>query len=210
MAYVSNWLFSDAVSAGTADWNVDGVVDDQTNPALQGRLDFLGINYFTRTRLLSILPPLTHTEGLRGLLDEVIPGFKPTNTSQMGWTIYPQGLFDAVTEAWDRYGLPVVNTENGFAERQPDTKRPAYIRDHVEELERARAAGVDVRGYFYWSLMDNFEWDQGFRPRFGLLSTEPGMPGVFRRTHGADELRSIIQGNGVSGTLGGRLSPVRR
>jgi beta-glucosidase len=102
----------------------------------------------------------------------------------------------------------VVITENGFAEGEPDVRRPAYIRDHVAEVERARRVGVDLRGYFYWSLVDNFEWDQGFRPRFGLLAVEPGSPGKFRWTRGAFELQRIVREKGVWGTLGEKLGAV--
>jgi beta-glucosidase/6-phospho-beta-glucosidase/beta-galactosidase len=104
-------------------------------------------------------------------------------------------------QAWSRYRLPLFVTENGIAERPPDTRRPKYIRDHVAQIERAKWMGADVRGYFYWSLMDNFEWDRGFKPPFGLLTILPDHPGQFRWTRGAFEYERIIRNHGAHGSL---------
>ena len=201
LSYVTNWQFIDAVTAGTADWNLDGAADVSQAPNLAGRLDFIGINYFTRTNVLSVLPPLPLAQRHRGLPDEAIPGLKPEDPTEMGWRVEPEGLYEALLQAWSRYRLPLFVTENGIAERPPDTRRPKYIRDHVAQIERAKWMGADVRGYFYWSLMDNFEWDRGFKPPFGLLTILPDHPGQFRWTRGAFAYERIIRNHGAHGSL---------
>lgn len=72
------------------------------------------------------------------------------------------------------FGLPVYVTENGIADADDD-QRPAYLTDHLRQLQLAiREDAADVRGYFHWSLMDNFEWVYGYQPKFGLYSFDPG------------------------------------
>ncbi len=75
-------------------------------------------------------------------------------------------------QAFARYRLPIFVTENGLADAQGDA-RPAYLRSHAYALTRALAEGIPVKGYFHWTLMDNFEWAEGFAPRFGLYRVEP-------------------------------------
>jgi beta-glucosidase len=90
--------------------------------------------------------------------------------TQMGWELYPEGLHRAITAA-ARTGLPVYVTENGIATAD-DAQRVAYIRTHLAEAARAIADGVDLRGFFYWSSFDNFEWAEGYRPTFGLIGID--------------------------------------
>jgi beta-glucosidase len=88
----------------------------------------------------------------------------------MGWEIHPEGLHRAILSA-ARAGLPVYVTENGIATAD-DGERIAYMRDHLAQVARAIAGGADVRGYFYWSSFDNFEWAEGYRPTFGLIGID--------------------------------------
>jgi len=90
--------------------------------------------------------------------------------SDLGWPIKPDGLTH-VLKHMKRYGLPLYITENGIADTA-DAQRADFIRSHLRAVEAAQSAGVDVRGYFYWSLLDNFEWDLGFEPRFGLVEVD--------------------------------------
>jgi beta-glucosidase len=98
----------------------------------------------------------------------------------MGWEVYPDGLRELLTGLHAGYALPPIYiTENGCACADPleggavqDTARIDYLRGHLEALAQARAAGVDVRGYFAWSLMDNFEWDSGYAKRFGIVHVD--------------------------------------
>src|SRR5207245_3218795 len=91
----------------------------------------------------------------------------PTTCTDVGWEIYPIGIREMAAEAGS-YGRPVYITENGIADANDD-QRPAYLVQHLDVLEHAIADGAaDVRGYYHWSLMDNFEWSSGYFPMFGL------------------------------------------
>jgi beta-glucosidase len=97
----------------------------------------------------------------------------------MGWEVQPQALVDLLTRLKDEYPNlpPIFITENGAAYDDhlnggdviEDPERTAYVRGHLDALAQAIAAGVDVRGYFVWSLLDNFEWELGYGKRFGIV-----------------------------------------
>jgi beta-galactosidase len=95
----------------------------------------------------------------------------PTVCSDFGWEIDPSGLRHVVEEAAS-YGKPIYVTENGIDDGDDDQRR-AYIRGYLASLSRAIAHGADVRGYFYWSLTDNYEWAEGYSARFGLYGYRP-------------------------------------
>lgn len=139
-------------------------------------LDFLGVNYYYRIHVGDA--PFTEPEPSRRTAMDI--GVKVTYPesvprTDLGWPIEPEGLTATLTGLRTRYPAlpPVYVTENGRAEVSEgfvsDPERIEFIADHVEAIERAVAAGVDVRGYFIWSLMDNFEWARGLGPRFGLV-----------------------------------------
>ncbi len=99
----------------------------------------------------------------------------------MEWEIYPQGLTDTLLWLRERYGdLPLYITENGAAyddrgDGSPlvdDPQRVEYLRSHLRAVRDAIAAGVDLRGYFVWSLLDNFEWQCGYSKRFGIVHVD--------------------------------------
>jgi beta-glucosidase/6-phospho-beta-glucosidase/beta-galactosidase len=85
----------------------------------------------------------------------------------MGWEIYPEGMYRSLQLIRKFTGKPIYVTENGIAD-EADTRRGSFITAHLHMLERAMREGIDVRGYFHWALMDNFEWAHGFSKRFGL------------------------------------------
>ena len=91
--------------------------------------------------------------------------------TQMGWEIHPEGLYAAIADARRRSGLPVMVTENGIATAD-DAQRIDYLRAHLAQVKRALDDGIDVRGYLYWSAFDNFEWNEGYRPQFGLIGID--------------------------------------
>lgn len=122
--------------------------------------DFLGVNYYFRVRLKK------SNHGFMPVIDEVKE--EESELSDMGWVIYPHGIFDVLMDFKD-FNLPIYITENGIA-TDDDSRRAKFIVGHLSELHHAIRAGVDVRGYFYWSLLDNFEWDKSFGPKFGLVS----------------------------------------
>ncbi len=97
--------------------------------------------------------------------------------NSLGWDIYPDGLY-SVLESLKRYRLPVFILENGIC-TDDDSLRWDFIRAHLTKLAEAMASGVNVLGYIYWSLIDNYEWDKGFSPRFGLIEVDYG---DYRRT----------------------------
>jgi len=125
--------------------------------ALRGSSDFIGLNYYTRW-MVSLLGK----EPRRPRPDAPL--------SDLGWEVYPEGLERALTEC-AAFGLPLIVTENGIADAA-DRIRPGFIRESLAALDRARARGVDVRGYFHWSLLDNFEWNDGYHGRFGLFAVD--------------------------------------
>lgn len=124
--------------------------------------DYLGVNYYFRTRLKNVSWTLSPS-----FVDVRAHG---RETSSVGWEIYPQGLFESLVDL-ARYQKPVYILENGIA-TDDDAQRVRFLRDHLREILHAIKEGVDVRGYFYWSLLDNFEWHMGWAPRFGLIAVD--------------------------------------
>lgn len=129
-------------------------------------LDWLGINYYTRG--LYEHAPDEQVFALRKVAARL-------ETTEMGWEIYPQGLEDLLLRvARDYTKIPLIITENGMAEVEgnDDPRRVAYYQSHLNAVRAAQAAGADVRGYFAWSLLDNFEWAEGYAKRFGLVHVD--------------------------------------
>ena len=150
---------------------------------VRGSADWVGLNYYTPVRV----DTGATTEGGVGQDTSAFPGvenlaFAPrAPKTAMGWEIEPRGLEELLLDVHARTGLPLVVTENGAAfdddERDAsgavsDPARVAYLREHIHAVERARAAGADVRAYIAWTLMDNFEWAEGYTKTFGLVSVD--------------------------------------
>lgn len=133
--------------------------------------DFLGVNFYSRHRVRAGGP-----EDVLGI--ELAPPQAPLTS--MGWEIAPDGLEEVLMRLHSHYGaIPLYVTENGAAYDEvpqdgtvPDPERVEYLSSHVAALARAREAGVDVRGYFVWSFLDNFEWQEGYTKRFGLVHVD--------------------------------------
>ena len=132
----------------------------------RARPDFLGVNYYTRT--------VVRAARKRGELFSVVPP-APGPLTEMGWEVFPKGLQALLLRLDREYGHPALYiTENGAAcpNRLEDDGRIEYLRGHLRAARQALREGVDLRGYFLWSLMDNFEWAFGFSRRFGILRTD--------------------------------------
>jgi beta-glucosidase len=134
-----------------------------------GNLDFVGINYYTRQIVRSTGWGMTAFVG-RECQQRHHTDLGPL--SVMGWEVYPSGLL-ASLKAFSRYGLPLLVTENGIATDDEALRRDFLVR-HLASLGEAVLGGIDVFGYLYWSLIDNFEWAHGTRPTFGLAGVNFG------------------------------------
>ncbi len=127
-------------------------------------LDFIGVNYYSRN-LIDL-----QSWGLPSLLFATCSRHNTLKKNYLGWEIYPEGLYQLLIKL-KKYNLPVLISENGICTEE-DTLRWEYIRSHLEAVHRAMDEGSHVLGYFYWSLLDNFEWDKGFGARFGLVGID--------------------------------------
>mgnify|MGYP001213381358 FL=1 len=128
-------------------------------------LDWLGINYYTRSLYKASTQPGRPVEQVKGDLER----------TDIGWEIYPKGLSDLLVRVSTDYTKkPIFITENGMAEVEgdDDPRRVAYYEDHLKAVLAAKAQGADVRGYFAWSLLDNYEWAEGYNKRFGLVHVD--------------------------------------
>ena len=140
--------------------------------AIKQPLDFLGVNYYTRIIVAhDASVPLTEARAVQ----------KKTPTTEMGWEIYPEGLYEVLMRFRTEYGNPrLYVTENGAAFEDKvtrngqvqDNDRTSYLRDHIVFAHRALKDGANLKGYFTWTLMDNFEWAEGYSKLFGLIRTD--------------------------------------
>ncbi|NIY78858.1 beta-glucosidase [Celeribacter sp. HF31] len=147
-----------------------GWQDDMT--AISQPIGWLGVNYYFRQLVAhDAASPWPHTKPAQGHLA----------TTQMGWEICPEGLRALLVNLKDRYvgDLPIVVTENGMAWDDHmkngvvhDPERCAYITDHMAAMHQAIAEGVNLKGFFYWSLLDNYEWAFGYERRFGIVHVD--------------------------------------
>ncbi|MBU0722182.1 glycoside hydrolase family 1 protein [Patescibacteria group bacterium] len=129
---------------------------------IKGYFDYIGVNWYHHNRLIWYPP-------FRKNLNEKI--------TDMGWEIYPRGIY-IVLKNYQKYKKPIYILENGIADTD-DKLRANFIKDHLSYVHKAIGEGVEVCGYFYWSLLDNFEWDKGYWLKFGLYAVDHQ---TFKRT----------------------------
>ncbi len=163
----------DEEAAEIADWHANGIYIEtfrnlRLPDVLGGRdiadcVDFVGINYYSRSRIKS--------EPSEPYGAAVAPPPAMSEISDMGSEVYPEGLYSILKRYYEEIGKPMLVTENGISTHE-DSQRVRYISRHLLQVKRALDEGIDVRGYFYWSLIDNFEWRRGFRQRFGLVEVD--------------------------------------
>ncbi len=172
LAYIWNQWFLNAIVRGDWDDNLDGNLttagDRTADPSLKGRVDYIGVNYYSDTLVSAhrglVLPVIN-----LAIIQDHLPTDRPK--TDVAWDIYPEG-FGAVLDEAASYGMPIVVTENGLADGA-DANRARFVAEHLFQLGLAIGRGADVRGYFHWALMDNFEWSSGFCPKFGFFSVDP-------------------------------------
>lgn len=179
-----------ADTAHLVDW--DTLVQPGDEAAIAAPIDLLGINYYTPTLVSAAEPDGAPTPGEAAKHDahgasehspwpgseRVVFHLPPGELTAMNWAIDPTGLYDLLTDTARRHpGLPLMITENGAAfddvltpeGEVHDTGRIDYLHQHLAAMHRAIEDGADVRGYFLWSLLDNFEWSYGYSRRFGAV-----------------------------------------
>ena len=146
-------------------WRRDEVLEGDME-AIAAPIDFVGVNYYCRDVVRSpLLPSLDPSAG--------------TERTAMGWEVYPEGLTETLEFVASRTGaLPLYVTESGAAyavddiDPTDDTERVSFLRRHLEAARTAMDHGVPLRGYFVWSLLDNFEWAHGYEYRFGIVHVD--------------------------------------
>lgn len=179
---LTNWTFVDPVLTGRYP---EGIAEAMPGPVaddlatISAPLDFCGVNYYNPSFVGAPKP-----EGPDSYSGIELPAELPfafyeaegAERTDFGWPVVPEGLRDLLVGLGERYGdrlPPVVITENGCSyEGLRDARRIDYLDRHLRAVHAALAVGVDVRGYFVWSLTDNFEWAEGTRQRFGLVHVD--------------------------------------
>ncbi|MBI2603910.1 MAG: glycoside hydrolase family 1 protein [Deltaproteobacteria bacterium] len=216
--YFYHYQTIDAAYAGRLDTNWDGNSDETLENGAR-KLDFIGVNYYS-----TFMVSPKYAGNLPWFLTKAYPEIgstlwiadnNATNVphNSLGWQVYPDGLYEVLMKVKNRYGnIPVYITENGIADSDGSTnKRAQYIISHLQMMLKAYRDGADIRGYFYWTLMDNFEWREGLRKEahFGLYHVDTGDHDVslpsdsLARTPTAavNAYKAIITENGISSTI---------
>ncbi len=157
-----NGLSEKFFSTGVWDFSLLGVAYKHYKelPQAVGSLDFVGLNYYTHIAVKFQIPG-------REFVNHIRAEYPKTD---MDYGIYAEGMYRSL-QLVARYKVPIYITENGIADDK-DNLRRIWIERHLFAVKRAMQDGVDVRGFYYWSLLDNFEWAEGYDMRFGLLEVD--------------------------------------
>jgi beta-galactosidase len=182
-SHIHNEFFIEAVTEGWLDENLNGRREkDEIKNYLKNKADWIGVNYYTRNVIRHGRSILARMFAGIPFVPEIVNDYgnncKPNSnsadgrpTSDFGWELYPEGLTDAL-KLISKYGKPMYVTENGIADAE-DKLRPQFITEHLKELDKAiNVDKLNVKGYFHWALTDNYEWDSGFKMKFGLCAID--------------------------------------
>lgn len=199
---VFNHAVLDAAISGRIDLQIPGARGVKREVAeLRDSVDYVGINHYTRWKVRAFARDAHVTP----------PG---AVVNDLGWEVFPSGIASVVRDA-ARAGKPVLILENGVADAH-DALRPRALVETLVHLSEAIAAGTNVIGYLHWSLLDNFEWAEGYHGRFGLYQVDFGNPTLPRtRTRSADLFSRIARANAIEADVlaeqpAGRLSSPTR
>ena len=192
-----NLAFLDAVTLGLFDENLDGNAEFRDD--LAGRMDFLGINYYGR---------MVVTGTKRPFLPRLSPlsTFNPITAAYN--QVYPRGIYEMTIVAQERYGIPLIITENnvGCDQTNGGANEVRFLIEHLTWLWRAIQEGIDVRGYFYWTLMDNYEWNHGMNSRCGLYAVDSADPAKTRTPRDiVSVFRAVTASGGIPPDLAARF-----
>ena len=195
LEYLMNELFLNAVAKGDLDAQLDGKVVHRDD--LAKRMDYLGINYYSRAVA-------------QGTAESVFPQISPLLTIDLlnlKLKSDPKGLYEVLLWAKAKYNLPIFVTETGAAPLKPEEEpqREAWVVGTLSWIHQAIADGVPVEGYYYWSLMDNYEWNHGMGLRFGLLAVDPGKAKARTVREAGRTYGQIAAGGEISVALQGRF-----
>ncbi len=170
-------------------------------PGLKDSYDFCGVNYYFRN---SLKFDASKKDSAFVDMDRIPPGIEKT---QMGWQIYPPGFHKTLMRVWNTFKKPIYITENGIAD-DSDAQRPKYLLEHLAATHRAIADGADIRGYFQWSYIDNFEWKEGFAKKFGLIACDYANPQLKRVPRPSAHMYSeIIKENAITPEIVNKYAP---
>ena len=197
LKYVYHYLPVEAVLNGTFDADFDGTADED-HPTWKGTLDWLGLQYYFRggvtaasklVPVLELTPCFATFEWAGACVPPKDPSFC---VPSMHYEYYAPGMYNVLSEFGARYpNVPLVVSEAGIATEVGKRRAENVVRT-LEQIERARREGVDVRGYYHWSIYDNFEWAEGYVPRFGLYHVDL-----------STYARTITEGGTVLGEIAG-------
>ena len=142
-------------------------------------MDYVGFSYYFHSRMVWY-PPFIKNKNLQ--------------TTDNGWEIFPEGIYQDI-KYLKKFNKPILILENGLADEK-DEKRAEFIKEHLLFIHQAIEEGADIRGYFHWSLLDNFEWSSGYAPKFGLYAVNRS---TFVRTPrpSAEVYRDICKNNRI-------------
>ncbi|MFH1656005.1 MAG: glycoside hydrolase family 1 protein [Candidatus Omnitrophota bacterium] len=133
---------------------------------IKSHMDFIGLNYYTRDLVSFTVLNINELFGRDCTHIHNHLGMR----NSLKWEIYPEGLFEVLT-ILKKFNIPIMITENGICTHD-DNQRWNFIKEHIQQIKKALNKGIPIIGYLYWSLLDNFEWREGFAPRFGLINVD--------------------------------------
>lgn len=174
--YVYHHLFVDSVRQGKFDPDLDGTLDEDL-PEIGGTIEWLGVQYYFRTGVTAqngLIPVLGVTPCFSFFdFGSCLPPADATHcVPSMKYEYYEAGIYEVLRDFSGRWpDLPMVVSESGIA-TELGTRRAEHVVRSLEQIQRAIDEGSDVRGYYHWSLYDNFEWAEGYHPRFGLYTVD--------------------------------------